>query len=84
MEREASTQPEDRITPQQYLELERKAEIRSEYLDGQMFAMSVATREHIKIVLNISVELATQFMDRPCEVYPVEMRTKVSPTGLYT
>lgn len=64
--------------------MERKAEIRSEYFDGKMFAMSGATREHIKIVLNISIELGTQFLDRPCEVYPVEMRTKVSPTGLYT
>ena len=40
MEHEVSTQPRARITPQEYLELERKAEIRSEYVDGEIFAMS--------------------------------------------
>jgi Uma2 family endonuclease len=84
MEQEVATQPKGRITPQEYLALERKAEIKSEYLDGEMFAMSGATREHTKIAANITVELGNQLMDRPCEVYPLDMRTKVSPTGLYT
>ena len=84
MEQEVSTQPKARITPEEYLELERKAELKSEYIDGEMFAMSGATREHTKIVANISAELTNQFMDRPCEVYPLDMRTKVSPAGLYT
>ena len=79
-----STQPKGHITPQEYLALERKAEIKSEYFDGQMFAMSGATREHTKIAGNITTELNIQFMDRPCEVYALDMRTKVSPTGLYT
>lgn len=84
MEQEVSTQPKVRVTPQEYLELERKAEIRSEYYNGEMFAMSGATREHTKIAANITAELVNQFVDRPCEVYPLDMRTKVSPTGLYT
>jgi len=84
MEHEVSTQPKNRITPQEYLELERQAEIRSEYYDGEMFAMSGAMLEHITIVANITRELGTQFMDRPCGVYPVDLRTKVTATGLYT
>jgi Uma2 family endonuclease len=84
MENEVSTQPRNRITPQEYLELDRKSEIRNEYFDGQMFAMSGATRDHIRIVTNITFELESQFLDRPCELYPTEMRTKVSQTGLYT
>ena len=84
MEREVSTHPKTRITPGEYLALERKAEIKSEYFDGEMFAMSGATREHNKLVLNIAADLHTQVMDRACEVYVLDMRTKVSPTGLYT
>ena len=84
MKHEVSTQPKVRITPQEYLELERNAEIKSEYLDGEIFAMSGATREHTKIVVNLATELNNQFVDRPCEVYAIDMRTKVSPTGLYT
>ena len=40
MENEVLPQPKRRITPQEYLELERKAEIQSEYFDGEMFALS--------------------------------------------
>lgn len=79
-----STQPKTRITPEEYLALERKAEIKSEYLDGEMFAMSGTTLEHTKIVVNIARELSTQLMDRPCEVYTQDLRVKVSSTGLYT
>ena len=84
MEQEVSTQPKGHVTPEEYLALERKAEIKSEYFDGEMFAMSGATREHSKINVNITAELVNQLVDRPCEVYALDMRTKVSPTGLYT
>ena len=84
MEHEVSTQPKTRITPQEYLELERKAETKSEYLDGEMFAMSGVLREHSIIVINITSELNSQFVERPCEVHGPDMRVKVSATGLYT
>jgi Uma2 family endonuclease len=84
MEKEVSTHPKKRITPQEYLELERKAEIKSEYLDGEMFAMSGVRRAHSIIVINLLTELNNQFKDRPCEVHGPDLRVKVSPTGLYT
>jgi Uma2 family endonuclease len=84
MENEVTTQPESHITPEEYLALERQAATKSEYLDGEMFAMSGATREHTQIAGNITTELNVQLMDRPCEVYPLDMRTKVAATGLYT
>src|SRR5436190_16681809 len=84
MEHEVSTQPKTRITPQEYLELERKAATKSEYLDGEMFAMSGVLREHSIIVINITSELNSQFVERPCEVHGPDMRVKVSATGLYT
>lgn len=84
MESEVSSQPKTRLTPQEYLALERKAEIKSEYFDGEMFAMSGVTREHSTIVINITTELNNQFIDRPCEVHGPSMRVKVSATGLYT
>ena len=83
MEHEVSSHPKTRITSQEYLALERKTEVKREYLDGEMFAMSGATREHTRIVTNMTVELGNQFADRPCELYPMDMRTKVLATGLY-
>ena len=84
MENEVTTQPKARITPEEYLALERKSETRSEYFDGEMFAMTGAQREHNRITVNLTAELHNQFADRPCEVFSIDMRTKVSATGLYT
>jgi hypothetical protein len=64
--------------------LQVRAETKSEYLRGEMFAMSGASREHNLIAANVSAELRQQLRERPCEVYQADMRVKVSSTGLYT
>ncbi len=79
-----STAPNQRLTQAQYLEIERAAETRSEYFDGEMFAMSGASRAHNKISLNIASSLNGQLADRRCEVYQSDMRVKVKSVGLYT
>jgi Uma2 family endonuclease len=79
-----SSQRKTHLSPEEYLLLERKAQIRSEYLDGDMVAMSGGGREHNLIVTNIVGEIRAQLKGRPCEVYPSNMRVKVSSTGLYT
>ncbi|HEX9988720.1 MAG TPA: Uma2 family endonuclease [Chloroflexia bacterium] len=78
-------------TPEQYLALEREAEYRSEYINGQIYpmngqpyAMSGASEEHNLIVVNVLREVSVQFKGRPCKVYVTDMRVKVSPTGMYT
>ena len=72
------------LTPQQYLALERASEERSEYLDGEMVAMTGVSRNHALIAVNLGRELSSQLLDRPCEVYASDLRVQVSPTGLYT
>ena len=79
-----SSERKTRLSPQEYLVLERKSQIRSEYLDGDMVAMSGGSREHNLIVTNIVGELRAQLKGRAGEVYPSNMRVKISPTGLYT
>jgi Uma2 family endonuclease len=79
-----SAVPEPLLTPLEYLTRERKAETKSEYLRGEVFAMSGASREHNLIAGNVAGELRQQLRDRKCEVYQSDMRVKVAPTGLYT
>lgn len=79
-----SAVPKPYLTPQQYLARERRAETKSEYLRGEVFAMSGASRKHNLVATNVAGELRQQLRDRDCEVYPSDMRVKVSPTGLYT
>ncbi len=79
-----STQPKRYITPEEYLEIERKAEFKSQYFRGEMFAMAGASREHILISHNISLQIGLQIRNRRCELYSSEMRVLVNETGLYT
>ncbi len=84
MEQPMSLQPKPRLTPEEYLALERKAEYKSEYLAGEMFAMAGASERHVSIVANVMYLLVGQLKGRPCKAYASDMRVRVSPTGLYT
>jgi Uma2 family endonuclease len=79
-----ATHPKTYLTPEQYLEIERKAEFKSEYYQGEMFAMGGAREPHNLIVWNLATELGVQLRKRPCRAYVADMRVRVSATGLYT
>ena len=76
-----SQQIQPYISPEEYLRLERQAEYKSEYVNGQIFAMTGASRQHNLITTNISSSLHPQLKGRPCEVYAVDMRVKVREIG---
>ncbi len=82
--RPLSTQPKTLLTPEQYLEIERKAEYKSEYFNGEMFAMAGAKWAHNLLVANLVAGLHRQFESRLCLVLPSDMRIRASATGLYT
>ena len=73
-----------RFTPQEYLMLERQADFKSEYLDGQIIAMVGATREHNLIAGNVFASVHAQLGKRPCEVYQNDLRVGVNPRRLYS
>lgn len=79
-----SSQVKTYYTPEEYLALERAAEYKSQYLDGEIFAMTGASRRHNLLAANVLATFHTQLRKRPCEIYPSDMRVKVNPTGLYT
>jgi Uma2 family endonuclease len=57
------------LTPQEYLEQERKAETKSEYHDGVIVAMSGASRQHDRVSGNIYAGLHGQLAGTPCEPF---------------
>jgi len=69
------------ISPEEYLRLERQSEYKSEYLNGEIFAMSGASRKHNLITGNIGSEFNQQLRGKPCEAYISDMRVKVTATG---
>jgi Uma2 family endonuclease len=72
------------LTSEEYLARERKADYRSEFYRGEMFAMSGATWEHTLIKDNLAREAGNQLKDGPCRIVTSDLRVKVTATGLYT
>lgn len=76
--------PKTKLTPAEYLEFERKSEIKHEYFDGETFAMSGAKRNHNKVSTNLSGLIWQHLKGKNCESYSSNMRVFVPQTGLYT
>jgi Uma2 family endonuclease len=76
--------PRHRLTPEEYLAMERHAPTKSEYLRGEVYALAGASRQHVMIMTNTIVALATRLKGRPCAVFGSDLRVKVPLTGLYT
>lgn len=78
-----STVPKTRLTEAEYLARERRAEYKSEFFQGEMFAMAGGSREHNRIARNIVSESHQALKGGTCEAFGSDMRVKVSRTGLY-
>ena len=70
-------------TTEDYLALERSASYKSEFYDGQIYAMTGASRMHNLISGNIYRELSLQLKKRPCEAYINDMRVKAAEARSY-
>ena len=78
-----ASQPKPRYSVEEYLEIERAAEFKSEYIDGYIVAMSGASEPHNLIVTNVVSELRGQLKARDCRVYFSDMRIDVREQGLF-
>jgi Uma2 family endonuclease len=76
--------PRKKLTPAEYLTIERKAEYKSEFLSGEMFARAGASLPHTRIKDNLARLLNNQLEGGPCFAATSDLRVKVSATGLYT
>ena len=71
------------LTAEEYLTWERKQPFKNEYHNGQIIAMSGASRWHNRITLDTATHLNNQLMEGECEVFVGEMRVRTSPTVSY-
>jgi Uma2 family endonuclease len=55
------------ISPEQYLESQRTAEFPSEYMDGEMIAMSATGKAHGQIASALTAIVHTALQNKPCE-----------------
>src|SRR5580658_3082503 len=71
------------LTPQEYLARERKAEFKSEFYRGEMFAMAGAKYPHNRVKDNVARHAGNQLDGGPCQLLTSDQRVKVEATGLY-
>ncbi|HZF41679.1 MAG TPA: Uma2 family endonuclease [Blastocatellia bacterium] len=72
-------QTQIRYTEDQYLSIEREADERHEYLDGQIYAMAGESPEHGAICTNLTAEIALQLRGTPCQAFAKDMRVRSGP-----
>jgi Uma2 family endonuclease len=72
------------MTEAEYLEFERASELKHEYIDGEVLAITGASESHNLICASVLFQLYGQLRGRLCKVYPGDMRVRVGTAGLYT
>ena len=74
----------DWISPEEYLEGERFAEMRHEYVDGRVFAMAGTSKDHNLIAGNIYAELSFRFRGGPCKPFMNDIKVRIpEPINVY-
>lgn len=71
------------MTPKEYLEFERCADIKHEYFDGEIFAMAGAKPNHNLINFNIAGELKSQLKGTDCMGFASDQRVKIEAITKY-
>ncbi|TAL43569.1 MAG: Uma2 family endonuclease [Methylovulum sp.] len=71
------------ISEDEYLEGELISEIKHEYIDGHVYAMAGASRNHERIAGNIFGELRSFLKNKPCEPFSSDIKIKVGSKFFY-
>ena len=65
------------ISEVEYLAGEKIADIKHEYIDGEVFAMAGASASHNRISLNVARKFGNHLENKPCQPYISDMKVKV-------
>src|SRR5579859_2729280 len=72
-----------RMSREDYLDFERNTEMRHEYHNGVIVAMSGVSPNHDQISLNITVDLGTQLRNKPCRLFSSNIRVYAEACNCY-
>lgn len=67
-----------------YLECEAHANVKHEYLDGEIYAMAGGSRQHAAVAGNIITTLGAQTKRGPCVVYTSDLKVRIAASDLAT
>jgi Uma2 family endonuclease len=79
----AIPQAPQKMTVEEYLEWEAKQEIRHEYVNGEVFAMTGGTIPHNDLALNFYTALRPHLRSRGCRMNVSDVKLQVNPQSRY-
>ena len=71
------------ITEEDYLNGELVSEIKHEYIDGDIYAMAGASKNHQRISVNMARQLGNLLVNTPCEPFLSDLKVKVGRKYFY-
>lgn len=79
-------------TPEEYLRLEERSEIRHEFVNGEIFDMAGGTANHNRITVSLTVVIENRSTDysrlrkakKSCSVFTADMRVQIKKANAYT
>jgi Uma2 family endonuclease len=71
------------VSAEEYLALDRAAEFRSEFIDGEIIERPGASIRHARLQVILACEIQAALRDSPCQAFSSNLRLRVSPR-MYT
>ncbi|MFI3217921.1 MAG: Uma2 family endonuclease [Methylococcales bacterium] len=78
-----SPQRTDFISIDDYLQGELSREIKHEYLDGQVYAMAGASKNHQRIIANMIATFVQHLKNTPCDTFSSDIKVRVSDLAFF-
>ncbi len=70
-------------TVEEYLAFDRAADVKHEYLDGEVYAMAGAKPEHNIIAANTVITIGSQILSGNCTIFSSDQKVDIGQAGLY-
>ncbi len=77
------TAPQEYISPEEYLEGEKRSEIKHEYIDGEVYATAGASDAHVTVTGNLYMLLRNHLRGSGCRVYMADMKAQIQRRSRY-
>lgn len=71
-------QPNNYLSLEEYLELERHSDIKHEYIDGKIYAMAGGTKAHNTISLNLAILFREHWQGSNCQIFMSDVKVNIS------
>jgi Uma2 family endonuclease len=81
---DVASQTQQFLSPGEYLELERLSDMKHEFIDGEMVAMSGGSPAHARLIARVTALLENALIGRPCAPFSSDLRVAVQSARLIT